>query len=60
MNLDNKSIMDLIFDLFYQIDKSRDKDTGSNGLSPSLCKTIIEVHGVTISVKSSIGQVTMF
>ena len=60
MNLDNKSIMDLIFEPFYQIEKSREKDTGSNGLGLSFCKTIIEDHGVTISVKSSMGQGTMF
>ena len=60
MNLDNKSIIDLIFEHFYQIDKSREKNTGSNGLGLSLCQTIIKAHGVTISVKSSMEQGTMF
>jgi len=60
MNLDNKSIMDFIFETFYQIDKSLDKDKGSKELGLSLCKTIIEEHGGTISVKSSMGQGTRF
>ena len=60
MNLDNKSIMDFIFETFYQIDKSLDKDKGSKELGLSLCKTIIEEHGGTIPVKSSMGQGTRF
>ena len=58
MNLDNKSIMDFIYETFYQIDKSLDKDKGSKELGLSLCKTIIEEHGGTIPVKSSMGQGT--
>ena len=60
MNLDNKSIINFIFETFYQIDKSLDKDKGSKELGLSLCKTIIEEHGGTIPVKSSMGQGTRF
>ena len=60
MNLDNKSIMDFIFETLYQIDKSLYKDKGSKELGLSLCKTIIEEHGGTIPVKSSMGQGTRF
>ena len=60
MNFDNKSIMDFIFETFYQIDKSLDKDKGSKELGLSLCKTIIEEHGGTIPVKSSMGQGAIF
>ena len=60
MNFDNKSIMDFIFETFYQIDKSLDKDKGSKELGLSLCKTIIEEHGGTIPVKSSMGHGTRF
>jgi signal transduction histidine kinase len=52
--------IDLIFEPFYRVDKSRNKDTGGYGLGLSLCKTIIEEHGGTISVKSSMGQGTIF
>ena len=52
--------IDLIFEPFYRVDKSRNKDTGGYGLGLSLCKTIIEAHGGTISVKSSMGQGTIF
>jgi len=52
--------MDLIFEPFYRVDKSRNKKTGGYGLGLSLCKTIIEAHGGTISVKSSMGQGTIF
>ena len=60
MNLDNKSIMDCIFEIFYQIDKSLDKVKGRKELGLSLCKTIIEEHRGTITVKSSMGQGTRF
>ena len=52
--------MDLIFEPFYRVDKSRNKNTGGYGLGLSLCKTIIEAHGGTISVKSSMGQGAIF
>lgn len=52
--------MDLIFEPFYRVDKSRNKKTGGYGLGLSLCKTIIEAHGGTISVKSSLGQGAIF
>ena len=47
--------LDLIFEPFYRNDKSRNKKTGGYGLGLSLCKTIIEAHGGTISVKSKFG-----
>ena len=52
--------MDLIFEPFYRIDKSRNKNTGGYGLGLNLCKTIIEAHGGTISVQSKIGEGTRF
>jgi len=52
--------MDLIFEPFYRVDKSRNKKTGGYGLGLSLCKTIIEAHGGTIFVKSSMGKGTIF
>lgn len=52
--------MDLIFEPFYRIDKSRNKNTGGYGLGLSLCKTIIEAHGGTISVQSNMGEGVKF
>ena len=52
--------LDLIFEPFYRNDKSRNKKTGCYGLGLSLCKTIIEAHGGTISVKSKFGEGATF
>ena len=52
--------LDLIFEPFYRNDKSRNKKTGGYGLGLSLCKTIIEAHGGTISVKSKFGKGATF
>ena len=52
--------LDLIFEPFYRNDKYRNKKTGGYGLGLSLCKTIIEEHGGTISVKSKLGEGATF
>ena len=52
--------LDLIFEPFYRNDKYRNKKTGGYGLGLSLCKTIIEEHGCTISVKSKFGEGATF
>ena len=52
--------LDLIFEPFYRNDKSRNKKTGGYGLGLRLCKTIIEAHGGTISVKSKLGEGATF
>ena len=53
-------VLNLIFEPFYRNDKSRNKKTGGYGLGLSLCKTIIEAHGGTISVKSKFGEGATF
>tara|TARA_B100001123_G_C14915507_1_gene869551 strand:+ start:79 stop:270 length:192 start_codon:yes stop_codon:yes gene_type:complete len=52
--------MDLIFETFYRVDKSRNKNTGGYGLGLILRKTIVEAHGGSISVKINKGQGTIF
>jgi signal transduction histidine kinase len=43
---------DKIFEEFYRIDKSRNKDTGGSGLGLSICKKIIELHNGKINIES--------
>jgi signal transduction histidine kinase len=44
-----------IFEPFYRVDKSRARSSGGYGLGMSLCKTIVEAHGGSISVSNSAG-----
>ena len=52
--------LELIFEPFYRVDKSRTKLTGGYGLGLSMCKTIIEAHGGRISVRSRSGEGAVF
>jgi len=52
--------LELIFEPFYRVDKSRTKLTGGYGLGLSMCKTIIEAHGGRISVRSKPGEGAAF
>lgn len=49
-----------IFERFYRVDKSRDRDKGGSGLGLSIVKHIIEAHGQTINVRSTEGKGTTF
>ncbi len=48
-----------IFEPFYRVDKSRNRNTGGYGLGLSLCKTIIEAHKGKIEVESKISKGTV-
>lgn len=49
-----------IFERFYRVDKSRDRDKGGSGLGLSIVKHIIEAHGQTVNVRSTEGKGTTF
>lgn len=50
-----------IFDRFYRTDSSRTKDqNGGYGLGLSIAKKIIELHGGSITVTSTVGKGTTF
>jgi len=49
-----------LFDRFYRIDKSRNRNIGGSGLGLSIVKHIIEAHNQTIHVKSQVGEGTSF
>lgn len=51
-----------IFERFYRVDKSRDRDDrrAGNGLGLSICAAIVEAHGGRIEATSRIGQGTTF
>jgi len=49
-----------IFERFYRVDKSRNRNQGGSGLGLAIVKHILEAHGQKISVKSKFGKGSTF
>ncbi|MBL7812790.1 MAG: sensor histidine kinase [Bacteroidetes bacterium] len=49
-----------IFERFYRVEKSRNRESGGSGLGLSICKHIIEAHGEQIQVLSTEGAGSVF
>lgn len=49
-----------VFERFYKTDKSRSTNKESSGLGLYLVRTIISIHGGTVTVRSTPGQYTEF
>ncbi len=52
--------IDLLFEPFFRVDKSRSRNSGGYGLGLSICKAVVQAHNGTIRVESSVGGPTTF
>lgn len=49
-----------LFERFYRVDKSRSRNEGGTGLGLAIVKHVLEAHGQTIDVKSTLGVGSVF
>ena len=56
----NKEDLPHIFERFYRVDKSRNKNIRGTGLGLSIAEWIIDVHSGSVEVNSVVGQGTEF
>ncbi len=56
----DKKHLPYLFERFYRVEKSRNRNTGGLGLGLAIVKEIIEAHGWKVSVESEAGKGTKF
>ena len=49
-----------LFERFYRVDKSRARNEGGTGLGLAIVKHIVESHGQSINVRSTLGEGSTF
>jgi|APGre2960657404_1045060.scaffolds.fasta_scaffold17206_1 two-component system phosphate regulon sensor histidine kinase PhoR len=49
-----------LFERFYRVEKSRNRNEGGSGLGLAIVKHILEAHGQSVSVKSQVGKGSVF